>query len=312
MRESAALQAAVSADRVPTGAWAVGVSGGADSVALLHLLASRDDLRLVVAHLNHELRGEESDEDERFVRELVTSLKLPVASQRISELKPDGLPKNPSALYRRLRFSLFADVLRLHQLHGVILAHHADDQAETVFQRLVRGSSYVGLCGMSPNTKVRGVRVLRPLLDVRSVRLRDYLNERGLTWREDSSNRSDTYFRNRVRALLRQHEELHEPLVELAHRCRALRDWVRGTAPSIDDAFTMPQLADLPRIVARETASRWLRRQGVPSEQIGPEVVQRLLTMCEDASSSSRVQFPGGITVRRRAGKIMAESRAAK
>ena len=123
MSDDAALEAAVAADRVPSGAWAVGVSGGADSVALLHLLAARHDLRLVVAHLNHELRGDESDEDERFVQRLGKSLNLPVESARASSLRSDPLlPTNPSARYRRLRFICFEDVVQANHLDGVILA----------------------------------------------------------------------------------------------------------------------------------------------------------------------------------------------
>lgn len=315
MQQEAAAQlaAAVSADRVPAGAWAVGVSGGADSAALLHLLvSSRQDLKLVVVHLNHELRGTESDQDERFVRELATSLKLPIESSRASDVKsnflPDlPLPANPSARYRRLRLILFANIVREYRLDGVILAHHADDQAETVFHRLLRGSRYAGLCGMSPDASVRGVRVLRPLLNIRSSWLRDYLRDGRLTWREDSSNRSDKYLRNRIRGLLRQREDLHEPLIDLAGRCRALRNWVRESAPRLDDEFPARQLADLPELLARESAARWLRSRGISSDESSPAVVRRLLTMCDDAASPPRVQFPGGITVRRRAGRISAE-----
>jgi tRNA(Ile)-lysidine synthase len=88
-------------------------------------------------------------------------------------------------------------------LDGVILAHHADDQAETVLLRLLRGSGYAGLAGMARDSDVGGLRVLRPLLTVRAESLRQYLKSRSLSWREDSSNRSGKYLRNRVRIFLR-------------------------------------------------------------------------------------------------------------
>jgi tRNA(Ile)-lysidine synthase TilS/MesJ len=197
--------------------------------------------------------------------------------------------------------------VREHHLDGVILAHHADDQAETVFHRLLRGSGYAGLCGMSPDSSVRGVRVLRPLLGVRASWLREYLRERTLTWREDSSNRCGKYLRNRIRQLLHEREDLHGPLIDLAEKCRALRNWVRENAPRLDDPFEARQLADLSELLARESAGRWLRARGVPSDELSPAVAERLLTMCEDAASPPRVQFPGGVTVRRRAGRISAE-----
>jgi tRNA(Ile)-lysidine synthase len=150
--------------------------------------------------------------------------------------------------------------------------------------------------------------VLRPLLGARASRLREYLRQDGLTWREDSSNRSEKYLRNRIRRLLGENEALHEPLIELADRCCALRRWVREAAPRLREEFAARELADLPELLARESAGRWLRARGVPAEEVSPAVLQRLLTMGADAASPPRVQFPGGVTVRRRAGRITAES----
>ena len=99
-----------------------------------------------------------------------------------------------------------------------------------------------------------------------------------------------------------------ERLIELADRCRALREWVRETSPQLDDDFAARIVAELPQILAREALARWLRGRGAPNEEVTPAVVQRLLTMCEDASSPPRAQFPCGITVRRRAGRITAQS----
>src|SRR5438034_1508222 len=135
-------------DAVPAGAWAVAVSGGGDSVALLELLRHRGDLLLHVVHLDHETRGGESATDALFVGELAARWGLAFTIRRRSEIEPAiaaRLPANRSARFRAARLELFRRVIAEHRLAGVILAHHADDQAETVVQRLLRGSGPAGL-----------------------------------------------------------------------------------------------------------------------------------------------------------------------
>src|SRR5437763_184149 len=137
---------------IPPGPWAVGVSGGADSVSLLLLLRNRPDLHLHVVHLNHETRGQQSDTDTVFVEQLALSLDLPVTLRRLSEVPLNDPPATPSARYRAARLAFFAQVVADHHLEGVILAHHADDQAETILQRLLRNSGPAGLTGIRPES----------------------------------------------------------------------------------------------------------------------------------------------------------------
>lgn len=295
---------------VPAGAWAVGVSGGADSVALLSLLRIRSDLSLHVVHLDHQTRGQESTEDARFVCELARGWNLACTCRRRDEIEPmlSAAPANPSALYRALRLEVFRQVVRQHALNGVILAHHADDQAETVLQRLLRGStSAAGLAGMRTASDIGELRVLRPLLNVRREALRQYLRPEGIGWREDSSNLSDRYQRNRLRPILDAQDSLRESLIELAEQCAALRDWTTRNAPELEAQFRAAQLARLPRVLSAESARRWLLERGVPPEEIEPAVIERLLTMARDAASPSRLDFPGAVRVRRRGGRIFVD-----
>jgi len=290
----------------PGDAWAVGVSGGADSVALLLLLHGRPGLRLHVVHLNHELRGPAAEADAAFVRELSASLGLPCHVARRSEIEPveKNLPTNPSARYRTLRLALFRRVVAQEKLNGVMLAHHRDDVAETVLHRLLRGSGYSGLTGMSAVSAIDGVTIVRPLLNVSRESLRAMLRARNQNWREDASNDSDDYLRNRLRRFLGGKPNLTEALIDLANKSRRLSDWAAGAAPRLEASFPTVKLAGLPPILARQSARQWLIAAGSPARELSPVVLDRLIEQCVDAATPHAQQFPGGLTIRRRAGNI--------
>ena len=289
---------------MPPGAWAVGVSGGADSIALLSLLRTRDDLRLTVAHLDHETRAGASTEDAAFVRELCDRWRLPCVISTFSSIEPrlPQWPRNASDRWRVARLSLYEHVVTANDLQGVILAHHADDQAETVFHRLLRGSGAAGLGGMAPRTTLKGLVVLRPLLRVGRDALRDYLVSQGQPWREDASNASPRYARNRIRQLLAARPRLVQPLLDLGNDCRALTDRLDAQAPRLGERFGAAEVAALPLPVARRALLWWLwERSGQPVE---PASIERLLEMALDAASPPRQHFSGGVLVCRRRGEI--------
>jgi len=196
----------------------VAVSGGADSVALLRLLVDlRDELGVVlyVVHLNHQLRGAESDADERFVGELAEThgLEFFVESQ---EVKAFAIKKKLSleAAAREIRYEFFGSLL-LTKLNRVATAHTLDEQAETVLLKMLRGAGTRGLAGIypkkaihlqlpdvgkgQPNLGTPAKSIVRPLLGTRRLQLREYLGEIRQTWREDASNQDLRHTRNRVR-----------------------------------------------------------------------------------------------------------------
>jgi tRNA(Ile)-lysidine synthetase-like protein len=289
------------------GQYAVGVSGGADSVTLLRLvLQYRPDLGMHVVHLNHELRGEESEGDAKFVEELARHFKLPVTIARRSEIEPTlaKRPANKSALFRAIRFALFRKIVAEHGLHGVLLAHHADDQAETVLHRLLRGSGAAGLVGMARESRQGELRILRPLLGHGREAIRDYLRAIGQDWREDSSNQSGKYLRNRLRGVLSGRPEISESLVEMGDALRGMRRWVVDGAPELAARFAAAELADVPSILALESGRRWLIARGVPPGQLTPKVLERFVNFVTDAASATREVFPGSVRVRRRRGWV--------
>jgi tRNA(Ile)-lysidine synthase len=195
---------------------AVGLSGGADSVALLRALAARaSELGLVLhaAHLHHGLRGDEADADLAFTRDLAASLNLPFHESRVdvaaeAQAKPGKPAESIEEAARRLRYHWFRQLMSEIQLHAVATAHTLDDQAETVLAKFLRGAWTEGLSGIHPQLEVsEGGEILRPLLATTRAEIEAYLNELGQPWREDSSNRHLTFTRNRIR-----HELL--PLLE--------------------------------------------------------------------------------------------------
>ena len=293
-------------DAVPSGRWAVGVSGGADSVALLRLLGGRRDLTLHVVHLEHQTRGQHSADDARFVEVLAGQLQIPCTIAMRSDVEPGlaKLPENLSARYRAIRLELYRRVASEHNLEGVVLAHHADDQAETILQRLIRGSGLAGLRGMSNRTRIGSLLVLRPLLGVGREMLREYLASIGQSWREDASNQSDKYLRNRLRKWLAADADLHDALLGLGAACRALRQWSMDHAPRLDEAFRARELQGVPTLLAHESARQWLLSRGAPAGELNEACLDRLINMANDAASPSRQMFPGNVHVARRQGRI--------
>lgn len=183
----------------------VACSGGPDSVALLHLLnqiKEKFDLKLVVAHVNHKLRGQESDEDERFVKKLAQDLRLAFYTRsfdvaRIARKKKLSIEEAA----REVRYQYLNELAQRLKETKIALGHNADDQAETVLMRLIRGAGALGLTGMSI---VRG-KIIRPLLQIKREEIEEFLKEQNLDFRIDSSNLRQDYLRNRIRLELLPH-----------------------------------------------------------------------------------------------------------
>ncbi|MGD0461235.1 MAG: tRNA lysidine(34) synthetase TilS [Tepidisphaeraceae bacterium] len=297
------------AAQVPPGRWAVAVSGGADSVALFLLLHCRPNLFLHIVHLDHQTRGQASAGDARFVGDLAKQLDLPVTIARRDQIEPQmqSLPKNLSARFRALRIELFRRTVASENLLGVILGHQADDQAETIFLRLLRNSGPAGLSGMSARRRLGELTLLRPLLHIRRADLRSFLAARGQNWREDASNQSEHYARNRIRRFLESRPDLHEPLLAVGRACAEYSKWIGKAAPTLNERFPAIALAESPRVLARESARRWLTSQGVPPAKLTPAMLDRLRDLAADAATPAKQQFPADVRVHRRSGWISRE-----
>jgi tRNA(Ile)-lysidine synthase len=191
------------------------VSGGPDSVCLLTVLCQlRERLGVTlagVAHVNHKLRGEASEEDERFVAALAARHGVPFYRQT-AEISNRG---NLEQAARRERLLFFSHLIREGRANRIATGHTRDDQAETVLFRLLRGSGLAGLAGILPVTREG---LVRPLLDVTRAQIEGFLCARGIPWREDASNQDRRFARNRIR---------HDLLPQLA------REWNPGIAAAL-------------------------------------------------------------------------------
>lgn len=176
------------------------VSGGRDSVALLHMLVSAGRRDLVVCHLNHGLRGRESGQDAAFVRRLAARYGLACEVEKADIRRwAKASRQTLEEAGRAARMAFFERAAHKHAAACVFLAHHAEDQAETQLANLCRGTGLRGLAGMKISTQMGRLRWVRPLLGMRKTEIDDYVRGHHLAFREDSSNSTPDYTRNRLR-----------------------------------------------------------------------------------------------------------------
>ena len=266
----------------------VALSGGADSVALLHvLLELRGELGVSVRalHLNHKLRGEESERDERYVRALCEELGVPLrvgSAQVARAAKERGLSVEECA--RKARYAFFSRCAG-GERDKVATAHTASDNAETVLLNLARGTSLRGLCGIPP---VRAG-IIRPLLDCTRREVEQYCAVRRLRYVTDSSNLSDDYTRNRLRhqvmPVLREiNPRLEDSVARMARLLRADADWLDGAAAGAaaglgrgDAHWDRAGFLALPAALRGRVLRDLLRRRGIGYDQARLELLERVI-----------------------------------
>lgn len=272
----------------------VAVSGGIDSIVLLHAsveVANRVGIEISVGHVDHGLRIGESDEDASFVANLARELGLPGYSRRVNPraLREDSSSRSRPTLQeasRTQRYAALYDIAREANCQQIATAHTLDDQAETVLLRLFRGTGPDGLGGI-PDRSPNGV-VIRPLLRVCRAEIVLYASARGLSWREDSSNASPSYARNRLRLrwLPGLSEDFNPRLLRaignLADAQKQDSEWIES-------------------LVAEQAAARFIEEQGwlrirghdwseLPDALAG-RLVLRALRQCGGARDASRVHI---------------------
>jgi tRNA(Ile)-lysidine synthase len=305
----------------------VAVSGGADSVCLLHLLAChRDDLHidLHAAHLNHQLRGNESDADATYVSDLARKLSVPATVERrdVASYKKGGSLEEAA---REVRYEFLADVARKVDATKVVTGHTCDDHIETVLLHILRGSGTTGLRGLQSRSefpypeKSCRPELIRPLLEINRQETMAYCRQRRLAPRSDSSNESLSFLRNRVRLELLPLLRSYNPGID-----RAL---LRLAGIAADDIFFIEQQASLswqdlaqedgdalymdtskmlaqPRAVQRQAFRKAIKQLRGSLKDVEADHIEAMLEfLCKPAGK--RFHLPDGLTLSTEYGRLI-------
>lgn len=301
----------------------VAVSGGPDSVALLRilsLLTNDYNLYLVVAHLNHGLRGRESNRDEAFVQELGRTMKVPVKCKYV----PVNLIKRRSGgsledICRKERFRFLEDILKGEGLNKIALGHNLNDQAETIMMRFMRGSGMTGIKGMLP---IRDNMYVRPLLDVTRKEILAFLKSEGARYVIDSSNLENNYLRNRIRndliPKLQDHynARLVENLGRMANVFRTEDDFIEGAAEDVLKDWKISVDGDMVRIklsefkalhsaLQKRVVRLLLERISLKSKGIGYLHIAAVMDLINGERPNGSLDLPFQISVEREYDNIL-------
>jgi len=302
------------------------VSGGADSIALLHIfraLKTQGEIEadLVCAHINHQLRGPASDADEQFVVAQANLLGLPVIARAV-EVRAHALRHRLSVetAARHLRLASLAEIARDRKCAWISTGHQKNDNAETVLQRLLRGTGFRGLAGIRPARRLDDLWLASPLLCATRAEIVQYLGRRNLHWREDATNVDVAYTRNFIRHRLlpplqqEAHGCLVEELSELATSARRLyvriereaeEAWSRLAQSAAGEVILdAAGLAALPELVGIELIRRAVAGLGGDRDWASPHY-KSILQLARKGMGGKRAALPGGLTAQRERAQIL-------
>ena len=333
----------VTRDFPPDARYLIGVSGGRDSVALLHWLISLGYERLIVCHLNHQLRGRSSDADAQFVKRLVERYNQELAGRaiRLPGARKDKRTRATTAgrlefelgsanirtlarkqnmsletAAREARYAFFAETARRRNCRTIFVAHHADDLVETFLINLFRGAGSAGLAAMREisTRRINGIdlTIVRPFLCIWRKELDDYVGEHQLRFREDATNKNLTPLRNRIRHRVIPYLErmlgrnIRQNIWRTAVIAADEEKWIESELPDSAHAdLSLIKLRALPIALQRRALLKWLRAQNI--SDVGFEVVERVRSLADRDIRIAKVNVPRNRHVRRRAGKIFIE-----
>jgi tRNA(Ile)-lysidine synthase len=301
----------------PNERYLVGLSGGRDSVALLHWLSDCGYKNLICCHLNHQLRGRASDADARFVEKLAAKydvdLVVGLANVRALASKQK---LSIEAAAREARYKFFAQVATRKSVRTIFLAHHADDVVESFLINLFRGSGTTGLGAIREVSKRcfddTDLTIVRPFLGSWRSQIDDYVRKHRLKFREDVSNNDLALFRNRIRRQIIPYLEkaigrnIRHSIWRAAIIAAAEEDWIETQLPNATGPeLSVLELRKLPVAFQRREILKWLRLRKIPN--VGFDVVENIRSLLDPDARVAKVNLPQDRHVRRRAGKIFIE-----
>ena len=307
----------VTRDFPPDARYLIGVSGGRDSVALLHWLISLGYNDLTVCYLNHQLRGRSSDADARFVGKLAAKYQtdFDIGSAEVRALAKKRRISIETAA-REARYAFFAGAARRRNCRTIFVAHHADDLVETFLINLFRGAGNAGLSAMREisTRRIDGIdlTIARPFLCVWRKEIDDYIDEHRLRFREDATNKNLTPLRNRIRHRIVPYLEktlgrnISQNIWRTAIIAAEEEKWIDSEVPdSANAVLSLPKLRALPIALQRRALLKWLRTQNV--SDVGFDAIERVRSLADRDARIAKVNLSGNRHARRRAGKIFLE-----
>ncbi|PYJ42724.1 MAG: tRNA lysidine(34) synthetase TilS [Verrucomicrobia bacterium] len=295
----------------------IGVSGGRDSIALLHWLVNLGYNKLIVCHLNHQLRGQSSAADARFVQKLAAKYRVgfELGAANVRALARKKKMSLETAA-REARYSFFSKAAKRRRCHKIFLAHHADDLVETFLLNLIRGAGLTGLGGMRDvsSRQIHGVdlTILRPLLSIWRSDIDKYVRECHLRFREDATNKNLAPTRNRIRNRIIPYLEkilgrnIRHNVWRTAIIAAEEEKWLDNQVlDSINADLSVPKLRALPVALQRRSILKWLRAQNI--SEIGFDVIERVRLLLDPNVRTAKVNLPQDRHARRRAKTIFIE-----
>lgn len=274
------------------GTYVLAVSGGVDSVALLHLLQQQADLNLTVAHYDHGIR-QESGEDRRFVQKLAADYRVPFVFDE-GNLGPGA----SEAKAREARYKFLQTVASTTDADAIITAHHKDDVVETAIINLMRGTGRKGLTSLGSRSGIK-----RPLTGISKDSLIAYAKDQGLVWREDSTNQDSTYLRNYVRQNVTSgfDQNSRDVFVDILDKQRSINDELDKLLEEELQLHTYEGVVDrawfthLPHSVAKEILATWFRLQDITNFDRG--TLERLVVAAKVGQSGRNFDVVSGVSM---------------
>jgi len=295
----------------------IAVSGGRDSVSLLHWLVQLGYRKLIVCHLDHQLRGRSSRADARFVEKVAAEYQ---ADFEIGLANVQALAKKQrisiETAAREARYAFFAETARRRNCRTIFVAHHADDLVETFLINLFRGAGSAGLSAMQ-ETSIRRIdrlelTIVRPFLRFWRKDIDEYVGEHGLKFREDATNKNLRPLRNRIRHRIIPYLEktvgrnIRRNIWRTAIIAAEEEKWMGGELLDLTRAeLSVPAIRALPIAFQRRAILKWLRAQNVSN--VGFDVIERFRSLADGDTRIAKVNLPENRHARRRAGRIFVE-----
>jgi len=295
----------------------IAISGGRDSVSLLHWLVQLGYRKLIVCHLDHQLRGRSSQADARFVEKVAAEYQ---ADFEIGLANVQALAKKQrisiETAAREARYAFFAETARRRNCRTIFVAHHADDLVETFLINLFRGAGSAGLSAMQ-ETSIRRIdrlelTIVRPFLRFWRKDIDEYVGEHGLKFREDATNKNLRPLRNRIRHRIIPYLEktvgrnIRRNIWRTAIIAAEEEKWMGGELPDLTGAeLSVSAIRALPIAFQRRAILKWLRAQNISN--VGFDVIERVRSLANGDTRIAKVNLPENRHARRRAGRIFVE-----